>query len=244
MARPPHIHLLTYHDKDLAEFRIALESYSLPANHTISYHSGLLRNLPSSVKFDVAVSPANSHGCMDGGFDDALSKEFSPKGNYLGLTRVVQKHLYQEWRGFAPPGTCTLVPFNFEGQSADEKSEGDQRAAAANPRGCRIIAVCPTMRVPQDVRWDREVVYECMWSLLCAVDKWNRNCKQEDRIESLLMTPFATATGGVSAQKWACQVLLAMQHFHEACENEAKWGALEPRAILDLGKETAATYNM
>lgn len=244
MTVPLHIHLLTYHKKDLADFRIALDSYPLPSSFTISYHTGSLQQLPAKVQFDLAVSPANSHGYMDGGFDDALSKEFSPKGDYLALTRVVQRKLWQEWRGFAPPGTCTLVPFDFNTQAISESEGSSGSTAVGNTRRCRMIAVCPTMRVPDSATWDREVVYECIWSLLCAVDKWNRGCTQEEKINSLLMTPLATGVGGVSAWKWASQALLAMRHFEAACSNEDRREGMSWDSILDLNVEIEATHTM
>ena len=76
------------------------------------------------------------------------------------MTRAAQAILYEKWRGFAPPGTCTLVPF-------PEEFKG-------NPFGCAWVALCPTMREPGPVEWDREVVYECVWSLLGQVEGWNR----------------------------------------------------------------------
>ena len=87
------------------------------------------------------------------------------------------------------------------------------------------------MRVPQEVQWDREVVYECMWSLLCAVDKHNRSVKDMggadgSRIQRLMMSPLATGVGGVSAERWAAQVVLATKHFVMAVEDPMKWSAL------------------
>lgn len=237
--RHPHVHLLTYEEPDLIVFRKALDANPLPTSYSLSTHTGSLRALDPSVRFDAIVSPANSYGRMDGGFDDILSRAFSPPGDYLGLTHVVQAKLWEEWRGFAPPGTCTLVPFEFT-------SYGVQRntSQTETPWGCRIIAVCPTMRIPQDVRWDREVVYECMWSLLCAIDKWNAACIDEKRINSILMTPLATATGRVPTERWATQVLLAMRHFDEACAKKEKWSRLEVRDVIDLSGEVAATHKM
>src|SRR5436305_394900 len=78
-------------------------------------------------------------------------------------------------RGFAPPGTCTLVEFPEQ--------------LKTNDRGCKWVALCPTMREPENVDWNREVVYECVWSLLCQVEGHNRGSRE--RIRSVLMTPLA-----------------------------------------------------
>lgn len=118
--------------------------YSLTS---VEIHDCALSTLPASVQFDTVVSPANSYGKLDGGFDDAISRAFSPRDDYLALTRVVQTELYEEWRGFAPPGTCTLLrmPESF-------------RSRSKNIWGTKYLALCPTMRVPMNVTWDRENV--------------------------------------------------------------------------------------
>lgn len=84
------------------------------------------------------------------------------------------------------------------------------------------------MRIPQDVRWDREVVYECIWSLLCAVDRHNRKVRAgnggaETEITSLCMTPLATGCGRLSLKRWAEQCVLAMKHWVEAVEHPEVW---------------------
>lgn len=189
--------------------------------------------LPASLRFDLIVSPANSHGIMDGGFDDAISRAFSPRDDYHALTRVAQEKLYDEYKGFAPPGTCTLVriPESF-------------RARSNNNWGTKYLAVCPTMRVPQDTRWDKEVVYEAIWSMLCAIDKHNKAVPIDERIRSLLMTPMATGTGYVSARKWADQTVLAVKHFTDACERPAKWSTLGWQEVTTLAREVHSTHHL
>ncbi|EER40333.1 conserved hypothetical protein [Histoplasma capsulatum H143] len=117
-----------------------------------------LNTVPHTQPFDVVVSPANSYGRLDGAFDDAISRTFClPDHPYLTLTRAAQKTLYERWRGYAPPGTCTLVPFPEEIVKAG-KALG----------GCRWVALCPTMRMPENVVWDREVVYK--WKV--SKERW------------------------------------------------------------------------
>ena len=41
--------------------------------------------------------------------DDAISRAISPRNDYIALTRLAQETLHNQWKGFAPPGTCTLV---------------------------------------------------------------------------------------------------------------------------------------
>ncbi|KAM4061126.1 phage tail assembly-like protein [Hirsutella rhossiliensis] len=219
----PHIHLLCMDGRFSDAFTTALATYkgSLPSSVSVEIHNMALQFLPPSAKFDLVVSPANSYGRLDGSFDDAISRAFSPGDDYNALTYAAQAELYKEWRGFAPPGTCTLVriPERFK-----ERSK--------NVWGTRYLALCPTMRTPQEVVWDREVIYECVWSLLCAIDRHNRALGQsgvsadDAGIRSILITPMATGVGRVSAERWAHQFILAIRHFVDAVENPAKWSAL------------------
>ncbi|OOF92057.1 hypothetical protein ASPCADRAFT_8921 [Aspergillus carbonarius ITEM 5010] len=236
----PHIHLLTM-DPHFSQTFFAILS-TLPPTTTKSFpritiHNSSLSYLPPTLKFDAIISPANSYGRLDGGFDDAISRAFSPKQDYLALTRHVQSILYDENRGFLPPGSCKLftIPEEFDPLSN-------------NIWGTRYLALCPTMRMPGDARWDREVVYECLWGLFCEVERWNRGVGegrvQGKRIESMLMTPLGTGCGFVSAERWARQMILAIRHYVEAVENPGKWSALDLGVAGELAKEVAETWGV
>ncbi|KAF2243054.1 macro domain-like protein [Trematosphaeria pertusa] len=238
----PLIHLLCVNEKDIAAFNAAKETYKLPASVNVTIHNAALAALDPAIQFDAIVSPANSYALMDGGFDDALSRAFSPKGDYLALTRVAQAAVYKEYRGFAPPGSCTLI--DLEGEASLKQ----------NNWGCKCLVLCPTMRMPQNVTWDREVVYECVWTLLAAIDRHNgrvwEGASQDEQsageggIRSVLMTPLATATGGWSAERWAAQTVLAIKHFLDAVENEAKWRAMQWGQVGRYSTEVKRSYNL
>lgn len=223
--------LLLCQDKDfITAFNNALRT--IWPNHTptklkITTINERLNSLPPSTSFDVVVSPANSYGRLDGAFDHAISKTFSPPDDYHALTRAAQLVLYDKWRGFAPPGTCTLVEF--------------PTSLKKNDRGCKWVAICPTMREPEDVNWDREVVYECVWSLLCQVERFNRGSKG-DGIQSMLMTPLAAGVGKVSKERWAAQTVLAMKHFVEAVEKPEMWKSLQWDQIERICDEVSASW--
>ncbi|KAJ9660537.1 hypothetical protein H2198_002474 [Neophaeococcomyces mojaviensis] len=235
----PHIHLLCLQPTASEAFPKALAAHNLTSSISYTIHNNALSHLNSSITFDLVVSPANSFGILDGGFDDAISRAWSPKDDYTALMRALQADLYKNYRGFQPPGSCHLfkMPKEFKGKL---------RYNDGNGWDCRFIAHCPTMRVPSSCQWDREVVYECIWTLLCAIDKHNRSIQTaveetsdpeikkrvaEDLIRSILMTPLATATGMVSYKKWAEQTALAMKHFIDAVNNPADWSALNwPKA--------------
>ena len=221
----PQIHLLCMEDHFIAAFEEAREKHKLPSSIQVQIHNCALNQVPDSVQFDTIVSPANSYGLLDGAFDDAISRAFSPQDDYMALTHGAQDRLYHQYRGFAPPGSCTIV-----------RIPDDFAARSRNVWGTRYLALCPTMRTPALVQWDREVIYECVWSLLCAIDNHNRDSGEEEgeKITSLMMTPLATGVGRVSAEKWASQAVLAMKHFAEASENPDKWSRLN---WSNLGKE-------
>ncbi|OQD86714.1 hypothetical protein PENANT_c007G04863 [Penicillium antarcticum] len=201
-----------------------------------------LNSLPEGTTFDLIVSPANSYGRLDGAFDAAISRTFSPHNDYHALTRAAQGVLYEKWRGFAPPGTCTLIPFPEE-----LKVKGDSNGNGSG-FGCEWVALCPTMREPGAVSWDREVVYECVWSLLGQVEGWNRTLDVDEdgngkkRIGRILMPPLAAGVGRVSKERWAAQMVLAMNHFVDALERPARWGALSGRDIEEDCVEVEGTW--
>ena len=110
---------------------------------------------------------------------------------------------------------------------------------ADNKLGVRYVALCPTMRVPESVRWHKEVVYNCVWSLLVEVDNHNAAIAEGKgegmaRIETVAMTGLATGVGAVPPEVCASQMARAFAHYHEAKTRPEKWGALGWRDILDM----------
>ncbi|TFY64289.1 hypothetical protein EVJ58_g2714 [Rhodofomes roseus] len=171
-------------------------------------------------QFDCIVSPANSYGRLDGSFDYYLAKELAPPARFEAPTEIAQAVLYRQWRGYAPPGTCTLVPLKGT-------------VCADNKYGCGYIALCPTMRIPETVTWNREVVYNCMWSLLVALDQHNASVGGE-----------WFCYRGVSAERCAQQMALAVKHYVDACENPQKWSSLSWNDALDYAQEANDTHSL
>ncbi|OBZ71364.1 hypothetical protein A0H81_08767 [Grifola frondosa] len=171
---------------------------------------------PPNASFDCIVSPANSFGRFDGGFDQILSDVLAPPDDPSALTRAAQSVLYHRWRGFAPPGTCTLIPLS-------------DTPCATNPFACRFVALCPTMRFPSSVAWHKEIVYNCVWSLLVEIDEHNTRAASDpvlSPIETVVMTGLATGIGCVSANQCAKQTALAFAHYYDAKTNPGKWSAM------------------
>ncbi|OSD00615.1 macro domain-like protein [Trametes coccinea BRFM310] len=168
-------------------------------------------------QFDCIISPANSFGRFDGGFDQVLTEALASMSDQSALTRTAQHVIYQRWRGHAPPGTCTLIPL------ADTP-------CYPNTFDCRYIALCPTMRIPGPVHWHKEIVYNCVWSLLVEIDRHNARAAEKDSgltlITSVGMTGLATGIGMVPADVCARQMALAFAHFHQATTQPEKWSSL------------------
>jgi O-acetyl-ADP-ribose deacetylase (regulator of RNase III) len=221
-------------------FTDAALHHGLQSSVQVTHHNVRLSGLDSSAKFDCVVSPANSYGLLDGGFDDAISKAFSPKHEYYALTHHAQRHIYQRYRGYVPPGACQIIPI---------PKEYAEQSHTTDLWGCRWLALCPTMRLPGKVDWDSEVVYKCVWSLLCEIDRHNQSARaasdpvvRASTINSILMTPLATGVGEITTEKWAHQAVLALKHYVSALENPAQWSKLDWEPAMKLTEEVAKSH--
>lgn len=94
-------------------------------------------------KVDGVVSPANSFGIMDGGYDEAIISWFGPK-----LMARVQQYILDNFYGEQPVASSFVV-------SADDSVK---------------LIHTPTMRYPGVMR-DPALVYHCMRSSLIAATK-------------------------------------------------------------------------
>ncbi len=92
--------------------------------------------------YDCIVSPANSFGLMDGGFDAALIKYFG-----AGLMQRVQSYILNEYAGEQPVGTAFII----------EISHSEHK----------YLAHTPTMRVPKNIA-NTDAVYNAMRAMLLA----------------------------------------------------------------------------
>ncbi|MBP2650157.1 MAG: putative phosphatase, C-terminal domain of histone macro like protein [Firmicutes bacterium] len=97
--------------------------------------------------YDCIVSPANSFGLMDGGFDAALIRYFG-----AGLMHNVQQYILREYAGEQPVGTSFVI----------ETGHSEHK----------YLAHTPTMRVPKVIA-NTDVVYNSMRAMLLAVQKYH-----------------------------------------------------------------------
>ncbi|ODV91336.1 hypothetical protein CANCADRAFT_3044 [Tortispora caseinolytica NRRL Y-17796] len=152
---------------------------------------GTLEDVHSDV--DCIVSPANSYGIMEGGFDLAISNLFANKNtDIVSFGKHIRSHLFAHHHGHLPVGTTTIIDLNH----------------LPNSLNCRYLALTPTMRVPSRIQ-DPHRVYECTWSLLNAVSS-------HDSIKTLILSGLGTGVGGVDPDTCAFQMFTAMRHFMQA----------------------------
>ncbi|KAI0349481.1 macro domain-like protein [Trametes cingulata] len=156
----------------------------------------------------------------------ALSTAFKVDGDTWALTNHVQDALRERHRGYLPPGSCELVPLS-------------SALTASNALECTVLAVLPTMRVPEDVSWHVDLVYECTWSLLSALWRWNcvpgGRPAGAGRVERVLMTGLGTGTGGVGYERCARQMVLAALNFARGWGERPRWDDVEGR-VEEIGR--------
>lgn len=100
----------------------------------------------SNNKIQCVVSPANSFGLMDGGYDLALTRWY---GNQL--QKRVQKHILEKYCGEQPVASSFII----------EAGKDDQ-----------YLIHTPTMRTPEPIV-DTRVIYQCMRTTLLVAKENN-----------------------------------------------------------------------
>ena len=96
-------------------------------------------NFIKTNKVDCVVSPANSFGLMDGGYDLALTEWYGDQ-----LQKRVQQYILDNFYGEQPIGTSFIIETNKDNQ---------------------LLIHTPTMRIPERIK-DEKVIYQCMRTTL------------------------------------------------------------------------------
>ncbi len=124
-------------DKKKLEY---LKSYF--GNDNVSFVNEKFSDFMEKSNVECVVSPGNSFGIMDGGYDLAITKWFGEQ-----LQNRVKSYILDNFYGEQPIGTSFIIN--------------------ANEKGNRLIHT-PTMRTPQIIK-EPLIVYQCMRStLMCA----------------------------------------------------------------------------
>ena len=102
------------------------------------------KHFMDTTEIECVVSPANSYGLMDGGYDRAISEWFG-----WDLMKKVQEYILTNYKGEQPVGSSFLIDTGVE--------------------DIKLIHT-PTMRVPSRIK-DPMVIYHCMrTSLMIAME--------------------------------------------------------------------------
>lgn len=105
-------------------------------------------NFMDTYDVECVVSPANSFGLMDGGYDLAITKWFG-----TGLILKVQKYIIDNFKGEQPVATSFLIDTEY--------------------KNIKLIHT-PTMREPELIK-EPLVIYQCMRTTLMEAIKHNVN---------------------------------------------------------------------
>lgn len=151
---------------------------------------------------DAIVSPANSFGLMDGGYDKAIIDYFGEE-----LMNDVKNMILQDWYGEQPVGTSITVPIV---NKFIYKQIADEKVIPCHP----ILIHTPTMRTPETIV-DSRIIYQCMRTTLIEAIKQN--------VEHIVIPAFGGLTGRVPCEEIARMMYLAYkQVFNQP--SELNWG--------------------
>lgn len=148
---------------------------------------------------EAIVSPANSFGLMDGGYDKAIIDYFG-----IELMRDVQEAIIWNWYGEQPVGTSMSVYIR------DRFRPCGKYDIARNT----ILIHTPTMRTPEKII-DSRIIYQCMRTTLIEA--------LSEQINSIVIPAFGGCTGGVPCDTISKMMYLAYQ---QVCNkpNDLNWG--------------------
>lgn len=150
---------------------------------------------------EAIVSPANSFGLMDGGYDKAIIDYYGPQ-----LMEHVQFAIINKWYGEQPVGTSMSVPISNRFYTKVYKGNFEQ----FNP----ILIHTPTMRTPEAIE-DPRIIYQCMRT--CLIEA------KAQEVESIVIPAFGGCTGKVDPDTIAKLMFLAFNQISNQ-PDKLTWG--------------------
>lgn len=147
---------------------------------------------------EAIVSPANSFGLMDGGYDKAITDYFGKE-----LMEDVKKVIMEEWFGEQPVGTSITIPIY------------SKRIINTIGIECHPVLIhTPSMRTPEQIK-DSRIVYQCMRTTLIEAEKQETN--------SIVIPAFGGLTGKVPCEEIAKMMFFAYKQIYNQ-PKEINWG--------------------
>lgn len=138
---------------------------------------------------EAVVSPANSFGLMDGGYDRAIIDYFGKK-----LMDDVKKVIIRDWYGEQPVGTSITIPIY-------DKRIINSIGIESHP----LLIHTPSMRTPEQIA-DARITYQCTRTTLIEAEK--------QEINSIVIPAFGGLTGKVPCDEVARMMFLAYKQIH------------------------------
>lgn len=158
--------------------------------------------MDSHTYIEAIVSPANSFGLMDGGYDKAITDYFGKQ-----LMKDVQDTIMRDWCGEQPVGTSITVPIV---QRLIYKQIDDEKILPCNP----LLIHTPSMRTPEQIV-DSRIVYQCMRTTLIEASRQG--------VDSVVIPAFGGLTGRVPYDVIAKMMFLAYKQIYNQ-PKELNWG--------------------
>ncbi len=173
-------------EKDFEKFKY-LKPYFSDTENVELINKDIIKFLDENKHIHCVVSPANSFGIMDGGYDLALR-------NYYGmqLQDRVQKYIMDKFYGEQPVGTSFIIPTGKDNQ---------------------LLIHTPTMRTPDKIK-DKTIIYQCMRSTLIEAKKNNitsivipmfgglTGCSKAQEIAKMMRLAYDQIETGTSKIDW------------------------------------------
>ncbi len=174
------------------------ERYFHPLKNIEIINEDFVTFMDKHPNIEAIVSPANSFGLMDGGYDKAITDYFGEE-----LMRDVQKVIISDWFGEQPVGTSITVPIY-------KRRIINGIGVESHP----ILIHTPSMRTPEIIT-DSRVIYQCMRTTLIEAEK--------QEVNSIVIPAFGGLTGKVPCDVIAKMMFLAYKQIHNQPE-EITWG--------------------
>lgn len=186
------IYLLDINDKMTEAWTEAFNPYFENKNNPVCVvNEDFVKFMNSHPEIDTIVSPANSYGLMDGGYDAAIT-------NYFGsnLMKDVQKEIIKEWHGEQPVGTSLSVVIH------DNNDEVKFAKGEDGKYSMMMLIHTPTMRTPEKIV-DPRIVYQCMRTTLMEAIF--------TQAKIIVIPAFGGQTGGLSHETIAKMMVAAYE---------------------------------
>lgn len=207
-----NIYLLDINDKMTDAWKEVFAPYFEDKENPVSIVTDDFQKfMDEHYEIDAVVSPANSYGIMDGGYDRAITEYF---GSHL--MKEVQKAIIDDWNGEQPVGTSISVII---------RDEDGKPLLAKNKNGkytFKGLIHTPTMRAPERIV-DPRIVYQCMRTTLIEAKKCD--------VENIVIPAFGGATGGLPYNVIAKMMLAAYEQIFIDDHKSIDWSIVYDTSI-------------